>query len=497
MAALKVHNLRLGHATNSSSMHSIVMLPGLKEVLTVQGSEFPEDNDFGWEDFTAITPDQKMAYLRAMLISNLRYSLHSKYLAEVVAADMLGLPVAGGTVDHQSVFSMPQTNAISPALPLVDAEYLTDLKEFLLRDDIVILGGSDSSPGHPLAPLAVRTYEFEPSNDDYGSSHLRGRKEGDWWVIYNPRTGTRSVISFCDEPEPLGRPSSPYMVDVNITDYCAKNCPFCYRGSTPEGKHGGVAGLRELANTLASAGVFEVALGGGDPLAHPQLPRILEIFSSAGITPNLSTGAPGLLSENAPLSNAVARYCGGLGVSAHQHHTLRKDLARLESLSQEYASRNLRFPRVTVQANIVETGHGLLTNITDAGYWGSTLLLLGHKYVGRGAFFDKARAEKLEAIALELVLKQYTATGRRNLPALALDTALVATWGPALEAAGVAKYMYSTVEGETSMFIDVVKQTAGPSSFCDPKLLTTLKNYDAEEIQSVWDAMTPIDLAKG
>lgn len=67
-------------------------------------------------------------------------------------------------------------------------------------------------------------------------------------------------------------PAFPESMDINITDRCDNNCPFCYAGATPDGKHGDILNAKFI-DTLRP--FTEVALNGND-LSHPDLIEFLE-----------------------------------------------------------------------------------------------------------------------------------------------------------------------------------------------------------------------------
>jgi hypothetical protein len=56
---LKIHNVRRGFATNSSSSHSIVVLPA-KHPVPDEVSD--GDGGYGWEDFVLTSPEEKARY---------------------------------------------------------------------------------------------------------------------------------------------------------------------------------------------------------------------------------------------------------------------------------------------------------------------------------------------------------------------------------------------------------------------------------------------------
>ena len=64
----------------------------------------------------------------------------------------------------------------------------------------------------------------------------------------------------------------PECMDVKITNRCGKNCSFCHENSTPDGEHGEIL-TAKFWNTLKP--YTEIAIGGGNPLEHPDLVTFL------------------------------------------------------------------------------------------------------------------------------------------------------------------------------------------------------------------------------
>ncbi len=78
----------------------------------------------------------------------------------------------------------------------------------------------------------------------------------------------------------------PESIDVKITDYCDMGCAYCHESSTTKGVH---ADLNKLLEVIAElpAGV-ELAIGGGNPLSHPNLVEFLQALKAKGIIANLT-----------------------------------------------------------------------------------------------------------------------------------------------------------------------------------------------------------------
>ena len=69
---MKIHNVRLGFATNSSSTHSVMFIPpGVK----LAAGEAADELDFGWQDFTLRTADEKQQYLAVTVYEQLRHDV--------------------------------------------------------------------------------------------------------------------------------------------------------------------------------------------------------------------------------------------------------------------------------------------------------------------------------------------------------------------------------------------------------------------------------------
>jgi MoaA/NifB/PqqE/SkfB family radical SAM enzyme len=83
--------------------------------------------------------------------------------------------------------------------------------------------------------------------------------------------------------------NAPLLCDLKITDNCPYGCKFCYQGSTSKGKHATFEQIESIVDSLSSAGVLSVAIGGGEPTLHPDFINILNLLASKGIQANFTT----------------------------------------------------------------------------------------------------------------------------------------------------------------------------------------------------------------
>ena len=85
--------------------------------------------------------------------------------------------------------------------------------------------------------------------------------------------------------------SAPLEAHLQLTNRCSAGCRGCYTGATPEGgpREWGLAEWQKALDELAAAGVFHVALGGGESAELPWLGDLLRYARSRGLVPNLTT----------------------------------------------------------------------------------------------------------------------------------------------------------------------------------------------------------------
>lgn len=114
--------------------------------------------------------------------------------------------------------------------------------------------------------------------------------------------------------DPFWSPHGPELMDISITNWCDKGCTFCYKSSTKRGQHMALADYRNIIDQAAEMGVFQVALGGGNPNQHPDFVEILEYTASKKIVPNYTTNGRGLSSD---ILEATGKHCGAVAVSAY------------------------------------------------------------------------------------------------------------------------------------------------------------------------------------
>ncbi len=185
--------------------------------------------------------------------------------------------------------------------------------------------------------------------------------------------------------------SAPTLVDFQITDKCLMGCPHCYASSVPKGKHVPWELIQRVVGQLEDCGVCQLAIGGGEPLLHPQIIDLLSLCHDKGIVPNLTTGGMELTPERL---RAMKRYCGAIGISmegvgenytAVRSQPFSKFIASLDTL------RDAQIPTV-IQVTLSAANIDQLEEITEFCLTRSELygvVFLAYKPVGRGETYSK------------------------------------------------------------------------------------------------------------
>jgi radical SAM protein with 4Fe4S-binding SPASM domain len=112
--------------------------------------------------------------------------------------------------------------------------------------------------------------------------------------------------------------SAPLEAHLQLTNRCDAGCQGCYTGATPQGAAGewGLDEWRRAIDALADAGVFHLALGGGESATLPWLGEIAAHARARGLVPNLTTsGLAGVdrLIEIAELFGQINVSIDGIG----------------------------------------------------------------------------------------------------------------------------------------------------------------------------------------
>lgn len=279
-------------------------------------------------------------------------------------------------------------------------------------------------------------------------------KNGNYKVLI---TRDGSKLRVLPDGEDFFQPSFPESIDLKITDYCERNCSFCYESSSKEGKHADLSSLKFLDSLRPYT---EVAIGGGNPLSHPSLLPFLANLQGRKVIANITVHQQDFM-ENFPFLKRLAQeqYVHGIGVSFHY-------------LSDLFFSQMKEIPNTVLH----------VINGIDIEQWKKLydrdlkVLLLGYKEIGRGkeylkGFMGRAVRNSMNNMFLEIGLaaQHFKVLSFDNL---AIEQLYMKRFFS--EEEWVEKYMGD--DGEFTFFVDAVKKEFGRNSLSQERfpLLPTI-----------------------
>jgi hypothetical protein len=259
---LKVVNLKTGHAVNSSSSHSIIIVKNPNSIEAIDNSY----QDFGWDEFVLKSKEKKLHYISAMISSQYN-ELDQQIKMTLKKLGLIDLTeYEESTVDHQSVTGIPGISIKDSCDYEIDQNVFREFLDSYLCDNVIVWGGNDNE-----------SKNLNIEGTEIGLSQLNIVKNGNTLCFFDSYTGTR--VTLCEEEEV--KLESPMLLDLKITDYCGiTNCgAACYQNSTTNGKHCDMDYIKKMAEFIKENKVMEIAIGGGEPTHHPNFIEIVETLS--------------------------------------------------------------------------------------------------------------------------------------------------------------------------------------------------------------------------
>ena len=263
--------------------------------------------------------------------------------------------------------------------------------------------------------------------------------------IGNYRNGNYNVKIFDDgtkirySKEDEFKAEFPECMDIKITNYCDRNCKMCHENSTIEGKHGDILNVNFI-NTLNP--YTEIALGGGNPLSHPDLVQFLKICRSKRIIVNMTVNQIHFMNNLNFIDILIERkLIHGLGVSL---------VSATDDFFNELNKRN---------NTVLHIINGLINEETLNKLYNKNLkiLILGYKQFRRGV--DLYNKDFIEIETNKLMLYN-------NLKTLIEKSKVVSFDNLAIEQLRVKRLMseeewnefYMGDDGKFTMYIDLVNK---------------------------------------
>jgi hypothetical protein len=203
-------------------------------------------------------------------------------------------------------------------------------------------------------------------------------------IISTYNNGNTSVTIYADgtkvrEYEEHPHILHPESIDIKITNYCDLGCSYCHESSTKAGIHGDLSVLLNVIRELPSG--VELAIGGGNPLSHPDLLFFLIELKSRGIIANLTVNQGHLKMYDTLLKCLIAEdLVKGIGISITSNN-----FTYIEQLNK--LTNNIVF-HLIAGVNDISLMDRLIT------YDNAKVLILGYKMFGFGISYKNASVDQ-------------------------------------------------------------------------------------------------------
>lgn len=461
---MKIISIKRGHATNSSSAHTIIWTESPDKI-----KNQPRYTKYGyhWEWFALKTPQAKAEYLISQVLIGLvavnfpwdinnweqfikpyQDFLSPKFKERVSDWEKAKRFERRISIDHQSQWSVALYQNGQIAADFYEQLFLS----IITNPSYVIRGGNDNVSFKKEAEMNTcvdkDVYKIFPTLakfgffQDLGMAYYLVRDQGDAWALFDRYYGTLVLIK---KDKPTKQSYVPELLDIKVTDICYQNCSFCYQNSSPEGKIAERYTITEFFSELSKADMlpFEVAIGGGEPLTYGYLETIIQYLRDIKINVNLSTRVHAILTYPVLFDGLLKLGLSNIGVSVDSASQLQKLLLGnyFNNLTIHYIP-ELHSPKMLKQ----------ILNICETHY--VPILLLGYKPIGRGVNITP----KNKITDIENVLLSYK--GKINL---AVDTVMASKLD--MDKLKVSPIYYSLEEGKRSKYVDFVTKSIGKTSY--------------------------------
>ncbi len=199
---------------------------------------------------------------------------------------------------------------------------------------------------------------------------------------YNFIGDTKSGLTFrwgsTFQENPIRAPW-PELADISISNHCTKGCEFCYRDSTANNSFMSPEEYENILNELTHTkwgNVFQIAIGGGEPLEHPQIKEIIATTLSYNVVPNLTTNGIHLSKDFIDFINGKV---GAIAISTFDIQAL--NYRGIELLKDSSMKTNIHY--VLSKRNISQATKILYGEHNDALKGLNSIIFLSHKPHGR------------------------------------------------------------------------------------------------------------------
>lgn len=258
-------------------------------------------------------------------------------------------------------------------------------------------------------------------------------------------------------------PEFPESMDLKITNQCDMGCPMCHEDSKPDGVHGDILNLPFIDSLKPFT---EIAIGGGNPLSHPDLIPFLQKLKDRNIIASMTVNQIHFEKQQPLLSELTEQgLIHGLGISVGELVTNR---ASMEGLIQKLK----KFPNAVLH---VINGVISVPELELIRHNNLKILILGYKDFRRGhalrphisPILDARQRDLKETLPYMISDKWFDVISFDNLAIRQLDVRSLMPdkqhWDE----------FYMGDDGNFTMYVDAVKQEFAVCSVAEERFPVT------------------------
>lgn len=268
-------------------------------------------------------------------------------------------------------------------------------------------------------------------------------KNGNYKVHLNLDTGTKIRHNSLDN----FYPEFPESIDIKITNQCDMQCKYCHEDSKPNGKHGNILDVKFIDSLHPYT---ELAIGGGNPLSHPDLIKFLEKCKDKNLIPSMTVNQKHFIDNIDLIKDLIdKKLIYGLGVSITN---VTDDLIKLLKISSNIVCH--------VIAGIVSKDI-----LEKLAYNDLKILILGYKIFRRGQDYYTDDPKKVKENLNMLYELLPTMQDKSWFNVISFDNLAVRQLDPKrLLSEELYDKFYMGDDGFCTMFVDLVKNEFAQSS---------------------------------
>ena len=286
---------------------------------------------------------------------------------------------------------------------------------------------------------------------------------GNYRVYLNLENGTKIRMNDLDNLTP----SYPESMDIKICNRCNMGCSYCHEDSTVDGELGDIMNAKFI-NTLLP--YTELAIGGGNPLEHPDLVNFLIKCKSLKLVPSITVHQKHFL-ENIELLRKLRddKLVYGLGVS-------------ITNVTTELIENLKEFPNAVCHIIAGIASESVINKLANNNL---KILILGYKTFRRGEVLYNKDSSNIDFliqymydILPEMIEKNWFNT-------ISFDNLAIEQLNPKrLMSEEQYKEFYMGDDGSHTCYIDLVKKEFAVSS-------TSVERYPLlDDIRDMFDIVT-------